>query len=44
MRIVWLTFGMLSVLAGFTGLFLPLLPTVPFARRILFRKIIAKGA
>ena len=30
MRIVWLTFGALSVLAGFAGVFLPLLPTVPF--------------
>jgi uncharacterized membrane protein YbaN (DUF454 family) len=30
MRIVWLTFGVLSVLAGFAGVFLPVLPTVPF--------------
>ncbi len=30
MRIVWLSFGVLSVLAGFAGVFLPLLPTVPF--------------
>ena len=30
MRIVWLTFGALSVLAGFAGVFLPVLPTVPF--------------
>ena len=30
MRVIWLLFGVLSVVAGFAGIFLPLLPTVPF--------------
>lgn len=30
MRIIWLSFGILCVLAGFVGIFLPVLPTVPF--------------
>ena len=30
MRVVWLTFGVLSVMVGFAGVFLPVLPTVPF--------------
>ena len=30
MRIVWFILGVLSVLAGFVGVFLPVLPTVPF--------------
>jgi len=30
MRVIWLIFGALSVMAVFAGVFLPLLPTVPF--------------
>lgn len=30
MRLVWLVLGLLSVCLGVIGLFLPLLPTVPF--------------
>lgn len=30
MRMIWLFFGAVSVAAGFTGVFLPVLPTVPF--------------
>lgn len=30
MRVIWLTLGSLSVVAGFAGIFLPVLPTVPF--------------
>lgn len=30
MRIAWLVFGMLAVAAGVVGVFLPILPTVPF--------------
>ena len=30
MRIIWLSIGVLCVLAGFVGIFLPVLPTVPF--------------
>ena len=30
MRIVWLIFGVLSLGAGFVGVVLPLVPTVPF--------------
>ena len=30
MRFIWLTFGLLCVALGLIGVFLPLLPTVPF--------------
>ena len=30
MRLVWLSFGAISISAGFAGIFLPVLPTVPF--------------
>ncbi len=30
MRIFWLFFGLASLLLGFVGIFLPLLPTTPF--------------
>ncbi len=30
MRILWISFGFLSLLAGIIGAFLPIVPTVPF--------------
>ena len=30
MRIIWLTFGLISLTLGAIGIFLPILPTVPF--------------
>ena len=31
MNLIWISLGILSLIAGFIGIFLPLLPTTPFA-------------
>ena len=31
MKALWISFGILSLILGFIGIFLPLLPTTPFA-------------
>lgn len=42
MRIIWLIFGLIALGLGFLGVFLPLLPTVPFVLLAAF--CFAKGS